>query len=82
MPKHAITLATIHKEPIRGDIDWSDIAAMLDYFGADINDGGNGRVRVHLAGFRAVFQRPEDDHASKLMIRSVRRFLKSAGIEP
>jgi hypothetical protein len=79
--KRAETLRAIFAEPIRSNIDWPDIEAMLDYFGATMSEGSDARLRVWLGGTRAVFDRQRGSVASKTMIRSIRRFLTSAGIE-
>jgi len=48
---------------------------------AEISEGRGSRVRIYLKGIRAVFHRPhpqkETDRGS---MRSMRRFLKEAGI--
>ena len=81
MAKHAETLAAVFKEPVRSNIEWRDIEAMLDYFGGTVKEGSDARLCVALGGTRAVFDRQRADVASKTMIRSIRRFLTSAGIE-
>ena len=81
MAKHAETLAAVFKEPPRADIAWRDIENMLDYFGGTIKPGSDARLCVALGGSRAVFDRQLGDVASRTMIRSLRRFLTSAGIE-
>lgn len=81
MAKHAETLTAVFKEPPRSNIEWRDIEAMLDYFGGTIKQGSHARLVVALGGSRAVFDRQQSEVASKTMVRSIRRFLTSAGIE-
>jgi HicA toxin of bacterial toxin-antitoxin, len=81
--KHRRTLAAIFAEPIRANVSWSDVEALLVSLGAELTEGRGSRVRIHLNGVRAVFHRP---HPRKEMdrgaLRSMRRFLQEAGIGP
>lgn len=56
--KHARTLHAIFANPIRANIRWSDVEAMLASLGAEISEGSGSRVRIALNGVRAVFHRP------------------------
>lgn len=83
MPKHERTLAAIFKEPAPANLKWSAIEALLRASGASISEGSGSRVRVELHGRRAVFHRPHPDpQASRPVVRAVRQFLDSAGIQP
>lgn len=78
--KHRKTLDQILANPVRPDILWSDIEAMLLTLGAEISEGKGSRVRVHLNGVRAVFHRPHPyKETDRGTVRSVRRFLTEAG---
>jgi hypothetical protein len=49
--------------------------------GAEITEGRGSRVPVALKGVRAVFHRPHPEkETDKGSIKSVRRFLKEAGV--
>jgi predicted RNA binding protein YcfA (HicA-like mRNA interferase family) len=77
--KHAKTFAAIYAEPIRSNIVWDDIEALLRALGAELSEGNGSRVRIKLAGHRAVFHRPHPEkECDKGALRSVRRFLSSA----
>lgn len=80
--KHRRTLDRIFEEPVRPDIPWNDIESLLRAVGAEISEGRGSRVRIYLNGVRAVFHRPhpqkETDRGS---VRSMRRFLREAGID-
>ncbi|NIM92175.1 MAG: addiction module toxin, HicA family [Anaerolineales bacterium] len=81
--KHQRTLDALFEEPTRSNIAWNDIIALFDALDAEISEGKGFRVRVALGGARAVFHRPlpsKDMHKS--MVRSIRRFLKTAGVKP
>jgi len=81
--KHRRTLEAIFEEPIRPNIVWRDIEAMLRAAGAEISAGKGSRVRIALNGVRAVFHRPHPlKETDKGAIRSMRRFLAEAGITP
>ncbi|MCR4797330.1 MAG: type II toxin-antitoxin system HicA family toxin [Lachnospiraceae bacterium] len=59
-----------------------DIEALFYELGAEIKEGNGSRVRVMLNGERAVFHRPHPEHtADKGAVKSVRKFLKNAGIK-
>lgn len=82
MGKHDDTLAAIFADPVRSNIPWSDIESMLRNLGAEISEGRGSRVRVFLAGVRAVFHRPHPQkETDKGAVRSVRRFLSEAGVK-
>ncbi|MCX7412838.1 MAG: type II toxin-antitoxin system HicA family toxin [Planctomycetia bacterium] len=81
--KHRRTLASIFEDPVRANIAWQDIEAMLDAAGAEITEGEGSRVRIALNGVRAVFHRPHPEkETDNGAVRSMRRFLKEAGVNP
>ncbi len=81
--KHQRTLEAIFAEPIRAGVLWREIEAMILAYGAEITEGKGSRVRVALNGVRAVFHRPHPQkETNKGALRSVRRFLSEAGIQP
>ena len=79
--RHRRTLEAIFADPVRANISWSDIEALFVTAGAVISEGRGSRVRISLNGIDAVFHRPhprrETDRGA---VRSVRRFLREAGI--
>ncbi|WP_417746066.1 type II toxin-antitoxin system HicA family toxin [Rosistilla oblonga] len=82
-PKHRRTLELIFENPVRSNIAWRDIEAMLKAAGTEIAEGNGSRVRCALNGVRAVFHRPHPQkETDKGAVRSVRRFLAEAGVEP
>lgn len=81
--KHARTLQAIFDEPVRANINWSDIEGLLSNLGAQISQGSGSRVRIALNGVRAVFHRPHPrKETDKGAVRSMRRFLSEAGVAP
>jgi hypothetical protein len=81
--RHRRTFEAIFADPVRANIAWSDIEALFIAAGAIISEGRGSRVRMSLNGVDAVFHRPhprrETDRGA---VRSVRRFLREAGVTP
>jgi hypothetical protein len=76
-------LKSVFENPFRANIAWKDIEGLLESLGGEITEGEGSRVRVALNGVRAVFHRPHPGkEASKPLVRSVRRFLVAASINP
>ena len=83
MSKHDKTLAAIFAEPVRANVKWKDIEALLEAKGAEISEGAGSRVRVALDGVKAVFHPPHPQpDTDKGALKSVRRFLTEAGVTP
>ena len=81
--RHQRILEAIYAEPTRANLAWKDIESLLLALGAELSEGSGSRLRVALHGVRAVFHRSHPaKEASKAMVRSVRRFLSEAGVEP
>lgn len=77
------TLRAIYERPDRSDIAWRDIESLFLALDAELSEGQGSRVRVALNGVRAVFHRPHPQKETvKGAVRSVRRFLQEAGVEP
>jgi predicted RNA binding protein YcfA (HicA-like mRNA interferase family) len=80
--KHGRTLAAVVQDPVRANIAWDDIEKMLLALGAELSEGRGSRVRIALRDVRAVFHRPHPaKETDKGAIRSMRRFLETAGIK-
>jgi hypothetical protein len=81
--KQQKTLRAIFSDPVRANILWADVEALLLSLGAERDEGSGSRVRFALNGIRAVFHRPHPQkEAGKGMVKSVRRFLEEGGIRP
>ena len=82
-PKHKRTLSAIFEDPVRSNIAWRDIEAMLAAAGAEITEGAGSRVRIALNDVRAVFHRPHPKkETDRGAVKSMRRFLTEAGVTP
>jgi len=81
--KHRRTLEAIFERPDRANVLWRDIESLFAALGGEVSEGSGSRVRVALNGVRAVFHRPHPHkEANKATVKSVRRFLEQAGIQP
>jgi len=81
--KHRRTLEAIFEKPERANIAWRDVEALFLALGAEITEGSGSRVRVALKDVRAVFHRPHPGkEMNKGAVKSVRRFVESAGVQP
>lgn len=81
--KPARTLADIFANPVRADVRWTDIESLFRALGAEITQGSGSRIRISLNGRRMTFHAPHPQPTIvKDAVRSVRRFLLEAGIEP
>ena len=81
--KHRKTLNAIFDNPVRSDVEWQKIESLLSALGAELGEGRGSRIRVALNDVRAVFHRPHPQkETDKGALRSIRRFLKEAGITP
>ena len=80
--KQRRTLERIFERPVRSDILWTDIEKLFQALSADISEGRGSRVRVALTDVRAIFHGPHPERVTnQSTIRSVRRFLKEAGVK-
>jgi len=80
---HQKTLLAIFENPIRSNITWSSIEAMLIACGAEISEGRGSRVRIYLNDVRAVFHRPHPQkETNKGAVKSMRRYLTEVGVMP
>lgn len=83
MDRHRRTLEAIFADPVRANVVWTDIEALLRSLGADLSEGRGSRVRIALNGVRAVFHRPHPQkETDKGALKSMRRFLSEAGVTP
>lgn len=81
--KHDVTLKRIFSDPVQAGVLWRDIETMLSSMGAQISERRGSRICISLNGIDAVFHRPHPrKETDKGAVKSVRRFLKEAGIQP
>ncbi len=81
--RHQKTLQAIFDNPVRSDVDWKKIESLFTSLGAEVSEGRGSRVRVVLNDVKAVFHRPHPQkETDKGALKSVRRYLKEAGVTP
>jgi len=81
--KTSKTLSRIFEDPVKADIKWKDIESLFSAQGAAIKEGSGSRIRVTLNGVKAVFHRPHPEpDTDKGAVKSVREFLRNAGVKP
>ena len=80
--KHQKVLDQIFKDPVSSKVKWDDIEKLFVGLGAEISQGRGSRVRIVLKGIKSTFHRPHPQkETDKGALKSVRRFLKTAGIK-
>jgi predicted RNA binding protein YcfA (HicA-like mRNA interferase family) len=81
--KHRKTLQAIFVNPIRTNIKWDEVESLLLALKAELSEGRGSRLRVYLNDRRAVLHRPHPEkEIHRGMVKSIRRFLIEAGIDP
>ncbi|MCB9136776.1 MAG: type II toxin-antitoxin system HicA family toxin [Caldilineaceae bacterium] len=81
--KHQRALNAIFSQPERTNIAWADIEALFVALDAELSEGRGSRIRVALNDVRAVFHRPHPQkETDRGAVKSVRRFLNEAGVQP
>ncbi|MEX2347229.1 MAG: type II toxin-antitoxin system HicA family toxin [Balneolaceae bacterium] len=81
--KHRKTLQSIFANPVRSDVEWKKIESLFSALGGEVSEGRGSRIRVVLNDVKAVFHRPHPQkETDKGALKSVRRYLKEAGVTP
>jgi hypothetical protein len=80
---HRKSYDAIHADPVRANIPWKDIEALLINVGATVTEGAGSRVTFDLKGVQGKFHRPHPQkETDRGAVKSVRTFLDLAGIDP
>ena len=81
--KNRKTLEAVFADPVKTDIKWADIESLFAARGGVLEEARGSRVCVELNGRIAHFHRPHPEpDTDKGAVKSVRRFLKNAGVTP
>lgn len=81
--KHRKTLSAIFEDPVRSDVNWSEIEKLVIALGGRVVERAGSRVGVDLNGIWALFHRPHPEKVTdKGALKSVREFLLNAGVKP
>lgn len=81
--RHRRTLEEVFENPVRANIVWKNVEAMLEFYGATISERRGSVIAVELNQRVATFHRPHPQkEAKKYVIRDLRDFLMLAGLTP
>lgn len=81
--KHKKVLGQIFQNPVLATVVWREVENLLRALGADIEEAAGSRITVELNEIIAVFHRPHPrKETDKGAVKSLRKFLTTAGIEP
>ncbi|GMT42653.1 MAG: hexulose-6-phosphate isomerase [bacterium] len=81
--KHGKTLKAVFEKPVKANIKWKDIEAMLIALDAYIEEARGSRLYIELNDISAVFHRPHPrKETDKGAVAAMKRFLEEAGIKP
>ncbi len=81
--KNQATLECIFARPVSANVRWSDIEALFQELGAEIDEREGSRVSVYLFGVVRVFHRPHPSpDTDKGALATVRKWLFENGITP
>ncbi len=81
--KHDRTLAAIFARPVRANISWIDVVALVEHLGGTVSEESGGSMRDFLLnGVRATFHEPHPGKEIKqAAVRQLRAYLDQAGID-
>ena len=80
--KHRKIYEAIFAEPIRRNIDWNDVVALVKGLGGEVLQGAGSRVRFDLNGVSLNLHSPHPQKELKrYQVKAVRDFLDNAGVE-
>lgn len=76
-------LEAIFADPVKSNINWTDIESLLLSLGATSKEGAGSRVGFCLNNVDIVVHRPHPQkETDKGAIKSVRKFLINTGVKP
>jgi hypothetical protein len=80
--KQQQTLREVFEKPDRSNSEWSDVESLLKAVGK-VTEGRGSRIRAFVNGKVGTFHRPHPKkETDKGAVKSLRRFLKEAGVKP
>lgn len=80
--KHRKTLDAIFAEPIRRNIVWTDVVALVKALGGEVIQGDGSRVRFDLQGVSLNIHSPHPHKELKrYQVKAVRDFLDNVGVD-
>ena len=80
--KQRKTYDAIFAEPIRRNILWNDVVALIKSLGGIVTQGDGSRVRFDLNGISFNIHSPHPQkELKKYQVKAVREFLNKAGVD-
>ena len=80
--KHRKIYEAIFAEPIRRNIDWNDVVALVKGLGGEVLQGAGSRVRFDLNSVSLNLHSPHPQtELKRYQVKAVRDFLDNAGVE-
>ena len=77
------TLEAVFADPVKPNIAWTDIEAMLLAVGCSMKEGAGSRLRFAYGQVTLAVHRPHPrKEAKQYLVREVRDFLKTIGVTP
>ena len=82
--KHRKTLELIFRKPVGGNVKWREVVAMLNAYGATIDENRAGsRVLIELRNKDLLQHRPHPSPSmDKGAVTALKKFLELCGIRP
>lgn len=81
--RHRHTLEILFSDPVRGNIPWNRVEALLVAVGCNVVEGNGSSVTFEKDGRRAYFHRPHPQREALIYrVKAVREFLTKLGIAP
>jgi hypothetical protein len=81
--KHRKTVEAVFANPVKGNIEWARIEALLVALGCTVIEGSGSSVTFEKNGKRAYFHRPHPQkEALRYRVTDARHFLESIGVKP
>jgi len=82
--KHRKTLELVFRKPVSGNIKWEEVVAMLNAYGAKIDEKRAGsRVHIELRDKDLLQHRPHPSPSmDKGAVAALRKFLELCDIKP
>jgi hypothetical protein len=80
--KQRNTYDALFAEPIRRNVDWSDVVSLVKALGGEVLQGDGSRVRFDLRGISLNIHSPHPQKELKrYQVKAVRDFLINAEVE-
>jgi hypothetical protein len=80
---HRKTLERVLGEPVNGNIEWTQIEAMLKGAGCRVVEGAGSSVTFEFSGRKMTLHRPHPGkEALRYRVLAIREFIERMGLKP